>query len=551
MKSIKSKFLTLILTCILVASIAVGTAGIIVLNSYADKASAEIINKTCEVETEKLSLIFTETEHSVNALANHVLDQLHSGSLANKEYMKYYTDELSRATLNYAQNTEGVMSAYVRFSPQKSASTTAGVFYVKNPETGEFETAEATDLALYDEDDIEHVGWYYIPVKNGAPMWMKPYYNDNIDVNMISYVIPLFENGEAIGVVGMDIDFKQIGNEISSIKVYESGNAFLINGFEIAYHPQMEQGGFVTAALDVEITLDGKESSGSELYECEFMGETKMFAFRTLKNGMKLVIAAPEREIDGDKNMLMGIIIAFTAVILTVAVLITAFMTGRLIKPIRELNEAALKLASGDLDTSISWESDDEIGMLAESFRKTTASLKKYDGYLKEVAYRDSLTGARNAAAYRENTARINETIPKGVSFSVAVFDVNNLKKINDNFGHSHGDILITDACSLIRRSFSPNAVYRVGGDEFVVVLEGEEAGRCMELMDKFRAETQSFNEISKLNFEVSVAAGYAEYDPENDVDFHSVFERADEEMYKNKRYMKTEPAWFDGRTPI
>lgn len=64
---------------------------------------------------------------------------------------------------------------------------------------------------MYDPDDLEHVGWYYIPVKNGAPMWMDPYLNENINIYMISYIVPLFaEDGTSIGIVGMDIDFSEI-----------------------------------------------------------------------------------------------------------------------------------------------------------------------------------------------------------------------------------------------------------------------------------------------------------------------------------------------------
>lgn len=64
---------------------------------------------------------------------------------------------------------------------------------------------------MYDESDVEHVGWYYLPVQAKKAIWMSPYMNENINIYMISYVVPLFaEDGTSIGIVGMDIDFHRL-----------------------------------------------------------------------------------------------------------------------------------------------------------------------------------------------------------------------------------------------------------------------------------------------------------------------------------------------------
>ena len=543
MKSIKTKFMTLVISGVLSASLAIGAAGIVILNSYADKSSAEIVNKTCELEAEKLDRILADTEHSVNAFSNHVLDQLSDADEVNGEYLEYYTDELSRAALNYAKNTEGVMAVYVRFSTEFAESPVSGVFYVKNGGTGEFEEAELTDLSLYEKDDAEHVVWYYIPIENGGPMWLEPYYNKNINVYMISYVVPLYADGKIVGVAGMDIDFDAVGSMVSDIKVYETGKAFLTDGYTIAFHPDMGMTGFLGEAYAVDMDFGGAESSGDKLYECEFKGEKKLIAFNSLRNGMKLVIAAPKSEINAEKVTLAWIITAFALVITVAAAVITAFMTGRLIKPLRELDKAAKRIADGDLDTEIKWHSWDEVGMLAESFRRTTSALRRNNRYIKELAYCDTMTGVRNSTAYHETVRHINEAAKNGLRYGAVIFDVNNLKTVNDTYGHIYGDMLITDACGIIRRSFEPNDVYRIGGDEFAVILEGDEINRYAGMTEKFRAETDSYNESGKLEFTLSVAVGFAEYDPECDSDFQNVFKRADNEMYANKKEIKSRMA--------
>ena len=96
---------------------------------------------------------------------------------------------------------------------------------------------------MYDKTDVEHVGWYYVPVENGAPLWMDPYLNGNVNVYMISYVVPLYVDGESVGIIGMDIDFSQITGMVEKTKAFSTGYSFLYKpDGSIMYHPEMENG---------------------------------------------------------------------------------------------------------------------------------------------------------------------------------------------------------------------------------------------------------------------------------------------------------------------
>ena len=97
---------------------------------------------------------------------------------------------------------------------------------------------------MYDPSDVEHVGWYYIPVQNGKETWMEPYLNSNIGVYMISYVIPIEVDGESIGIIGMDIDFSEFTDTIDSLSIFDSGYGFLVN-----------ESGKVTKILRLEVIL--------------------------------------------------------------------------------------------------------------------------------------------------------------------------------------------------------------------------------------------------------------------------------------------------------
>ena len=114
---------------------------------------------------------------------------------------------------------------------------------------------------------------------------------------------------------------------------------------------------------------------GSQLFSYEWRGHRKQMALCSLKNGMRLAITAPSSEINAAKNTLILQSSIALIVISTLAVILTILMTRRLIKPLKELNEAARKIAEGDLSVSLSHQTKDEVGMLADSFQQTVSHL--------------------------------------------------------------------------------------------------------------------------------------------------------------------------------
>ena len=118
-----------------------------------------------------------------------------------------------------------------------------------------------------------------------------------------------------------------------------------------------------------------------------------------------------------------------------------------------------------------------------EEHRRTLREMLTFEQKQKEeiiearkMAYTDSLTGVNNSHAYIEAEEEIDSIMAEGwmQDFGLVVFDINGLKYINDTRGHEAGDELIIDAANLITESFPGSPVYRIGGDEFVLFLEGE-----------------------------------------------------------------------------
>lgn len=228
--------------------------------------------------------------------------------------------------------------------------------------------------------------------------------------------------------------------------------------------------------------------------------------------------------------------------IAAVSALGAVLFSRRIVRPLRELTEAAKKIAAGDLSVNIKHYTNDEVGILAKSFQQTVQHLQTYINYINGLAYKDPLTGVKSKAAYQEAVKSIDNRLsndPKK-ELILIVFDINYLKHINDTFGHDVGDILIKDSCRLICQTFKQSPVYRIGGDEFVVILGGQDLVDYQALLIKLYTDIDNYNsEASHKQHEISIASGVGIFDPAIDSSFSNVFKRADEAMYHNKAMIK------------
>lgn len=158
----------------------------------------------------------------------------------------------------------------------------------------------------------------------------------------------------------------------------------------------------------------------------------------------------------------------------------------------------------------------------------------------KKLARRDSLTGVRNNNAYSEFAETVDERIKARVEnyqFAVVMCDINDLKLINDTRGHSFGDEAIQRASRMICDTYKHSPVFRVGGDEFVVFVSDTDYERKEILLEKLKKES-ILNAKSRTG--PTVACGMAIYDPEKDADLDAVYERADQNMYQDKKFLKS-----------
>lgn len=159
---------------------------------------------------------------------------------------------------------------------------------------------------------------------------------------------------------------------------------------------------------------------------------------------------------------------------------------------------------------------------------------------ISKLAYSDGLTGVGNRTAYIEKIQELIEK-KKSIKIGIVMFDINYLKETNDQQGHSFGDLLIRTAVSVLKQTFgNAGRIYRVGGDEFIAIIEGDDPkGVYEQVLPYFLREMEFRNKKTNFNYGVSLAYGIAVCENLTSEEISRTEREADEAMYRQKRRMK------------
>ena len=278
-------------------------------------------------------------------------------------------------------------------------------------------------------------------------------------------------------------------------------------------------------------------------------------------------------EVMAERNRaLLYIILA--AVLFTIVVLIVAviFIRKIVIKPI---NSLSMEMQKFHPSKNVSYEeagvanlqikSHDEIHELYEGVRNMEINIIDYlndmdalqkdkeraeegirtldeeIGHIREEVNRDTLTQVGSKAAYIKRVEALNRELANGLTdLGIVMVDMNDLKMINDKYGHKMGDLYIQGCCHMICETFTHSSVYRIGGDEFVVILMGidynERYERVKNLKNSY-IETQSNQDVEPWE-RYSAAVGMAEH-ASDDLTIDLIFKRADKAMYADNQQYK------------
>ena len=393
MRSIKTKIFLAVLVCSILVAILTGTVSIKDSTNVAEANSKEKLSLICKNKKEELNGKISNIEQSVKILSDIALDNLDNVEKfkTDQVYVEEYEQKIESAAKKIGSDTKGAMTFYIRFNPEIS-NPTSGLFYSKSTSNGDFEKLTPTDFSQYDHNDVEHVGWYYIPIKAKEPTWLDPYLNSNINAYMVSYVVPLFKDGETIGVVGMDIDFNEITDIVKETKAYNSGYAFLLNKEnKIMYHPELDintnidsvENGVMKSLTD---EISKSDDNQNNQYSYKLKGEDKTLSYCKTSNGWNFMLTAPQKEILEESQNLTRQIIFIVIAGIAIAMIVSYWIGSVIAKPISKITNIIRR--AGELDLTYDNECDnlikynDEIGELSKSYEKMR---KEFETLIKDI----------------------------------------------------------------------------------------------------------------------------------------------------------------------
>ena len=536
MNSIRTKFTLLTLSAIIVALSIVTYIGVYSIKTLGKSDADQMLHLKCTTGAMNLETYFNSVENSVETVSAIIQDNLET---MPPEKLGDEVENVRHLFSKMAHNTNGVLTYYFRIDPEYSKAH-PGFWYVK--ENGnDFQEHEVTDITQYDTNDTSALGWFTIPKAEKKGVWLPPYHTENWGAWVFSYNVPVYRQGQFVGVVGIEIDYATLAHEVEKIKIFESGYAFILNEHShLIYHPQMES----TLQYGEKVAIDSPDKvKGDQHVVYHFNGIKKEAVWVPLSNGMRLYVTVPWGEINSVWQRLISRAFFVSFIILLLATFVMMRFAGRITKPLHELTNAARQVADGNYNVVLADTSDDEIGILTRTFKGLVEKTKENIDSLNRQVYIDALTSVRNKAGYGAYMQKIQDRMDskaEGLAFAIGVFDCDNLKYINDFYGHDKGDIYIKKASQLICRAFQHSPVFRIGGDEFAVILENDDfrdREKLFALFRKYREESRAAaeNEWEQAN----ISMGLAVYDPENDPAVIDVARRADKAMYENKRLRK------------
>ena len=540
MKSLKAKTTLLTVTIIIVVVVIATVLSVFAVRDVGNNSADQLLISLCESGEKDLDHYFESIEKSVEILSSYIEMDLNQIDELDDETLKNHINHARDLFAQTARNTNGVETYYYRIDPSVS-DTEEGFWYVNLDGKGFIEHTP-TNIRDYNLDDTTKLVWYTVPRMEGKAIWLPPYMTDNLDVYVLSYNSPIYRNNKFVGVVGIEIDYSTMAQEVDKITLFKNGYAFINdeNG-KIIYHPRID---VVEMPDELEPTVPEGLLSSDSIVNYTFEGVQRRAVWSTLENGMRLNVSVPISEINESWVKLISEMIGLAAFLLIIFIFITVRLTSHITKPLEDITNVAKQVNEGNYNFTLDYHGDDEVGILTRAFSQLISNLKVYISDLSNLAYTDALTSVHNKGAFDIKIKNIQESINAGkeVEFAICIFDCNDLKEINDTYGHDKGDLYLQNTSHTICHIFRHSPVYRLGGDEFAAVLQNADYKNRDRLIKRFdRTRKDSIEAINEPWEKMDVARGMAIYDPQSDLFANDVARRADKLMYENKHEDKNE----------
>ncbi len=272
------------------------------------------------------------------------------------------------------------------------------------------------------------------------------------------------------------------------------------------------------------ISIDNDEYL-STIQTLSLMDDTvQVLLQRSLKNAMK-----PYAELKRE-------ILYLSIVSSIIAILLSIYLARGVARPVEKLAVAASRIEEGDYDSIIDINSDDEFGMLANTFNKMQTGISQREQRLIRHAHYDELTGLANRVLITDRISNaIERTKRSKGDFSLLLFSISQFKGINASFGHIVGDNVLSEiARRITERVRASDTVARIGGDEFLVLLEGASSEVALTIAESMLTTIKDTIDLGTAKLNLNLHAGIVTY-PEHGHDALELIRRVDIAMNNSR----------------
>jgi len=371
-----TKILLSIILCSILVAVSIGFLSIFHASKNLRQESFDKLQYASTSYANEFSAKLKNVEGVVDAFESVVatsfdLNQFQFNLRYRYEYIKNTNDMLKTV----AGKISGIQGIYFTVNPKLTGRVFQS-WYISDGK-GSFVYQEPEDISEFypSNKDME---WYYKPINKKEGVWLPPYVDATIKVKMISYTKAVFSDGQFIGVIGIDIAFKDIEKTIEEMKLFESGYSFLLDrDYKILLHPEIEANTSMKTlkdeGLDGAVESMNKKTSGAVEYY--YKNKKKVMGFSRLSNGWILGVSTVASDIFIPVDRLKNSIIVSVLILLIVTAIIGLFISKSITEPINNLKDKAALISKGEHDVELDLNSNNEIGELSKSIHIMTREL--------------------------------------------------------------------------------------------------------------------------------------------------------------------------------
>ncbi len=374
MRKISNVIFMAIIVCAVLATIITKEVSVSMAKEGLQKESTEKLEALSNQYANQMNSIMTKYETLIDGVTNYVNAIYDIDRLGEHEYNAEYINIMNDFIRDSIEGDENIQGLYFFLNPEYT-NLMQGIWYDGGEEV------DADWESEYDMYIAKDSSWdfYFEAVEEGRASWLEPYIEESNGMMVISYVTPINKDGKLLGVVGMDMNFNDFSDIVKSIKLYETGRAFLLDeeeGFVIDNVYTSDD--FIKDAGYTNLSQALKTSSSAVIIET--IDEKDYYlGFAKMNSDFTLVTMVSEDEVMSEINQLNKIV-SILAVIISFACLVISRIIGNSIsKPIVKVSEDMQLMKDGNFtgEKYIPYlKKKNEVGTLSNAMKVIQDSMK-------------------------------------------------------------------------------------------------------------------------------------------------------------------------------